>query len=179
MSEKAYACVLHLLAPHFYRVYGEEARRLVRDRCRDERGVVSKIRLWLDLLADLLVAAICDDRFARQVLHSRIAAAHAMEAVPSFAVVRSGWPPTAALLVGGAFSLAILATLSALIDHGGGGQVVSPPLHGIVHFRTLREPHPTAVTSMNRTVHLERVCSEHLLSAPSLATHHSVSIMPA
>ncbi|HEY3453597.1 MAG TPA: hypothetical protein VGK64_03280 [Bryobacteraceae bacterium] len=121
MSEKVYACVLHLLAPHFYRVYGEEAIRLVCDRCRDEQGVVSKIRLWLDLLADLVVAVIRDARFMPHALHSRMAAAHAMEAVPSFAVVRSGWPPTAALLVGGAFSFGILATLSALIDHGGRG----------------------------------------------------------
>src|SRR5690348_12272392 len=110
MSEKVYACMLYLLAPHFYRVYGEEATRLVRDRCRDERGVVSKIRLWFDLLADLVVAVVRDARFTRQALHSRMGAAHAMEAIPSFAVVRSGWPPTVALLVGGAFSFGILAT---------------------------------------------------------------------
>ena len=53
MSERLYACVLHLVAPHFYRVYGKEATRLVRDRCRDEQGVIRKIGLWVDLLADL------------------------------------------------------------------------------------------------------------------------------
>jgi hypothetical protein len=68
MSEKFYARVLYLVAPQFYRVYGEEATRLVRDRCRDEQGVIRKIGLWLDLLADLAFAAIRDHRFAGQAL---------------------------------------------------------------------------------------------------------------
>jgi peptidase S41-like protein len=120
MSEKLYACVLHLLAPHFYRLYGEEAIRLVRDRCRDERTLVSKIALWLDLIVDLVAVAVRDARFTRQVRLSQVAAAHALRPVPAFAVLSSGLPGTTALLLGGALSLGTLATVPALIGHGGG-----------------------------------------------------------
>lgn len=133
MSEKFYACVLRLVAPHFFRVYGEEATRLVGDRCCDEQGIISRIGLWFDLLTDLVVAATRDHRFARHAL-SQLGAAQIVKPVPSFAVIRSGSLHTAALLVGGAFSLVTLATLSALIVNGGYGQATSPSLPGILQF---------------------------------------------
>ncbi len=167
MFEKFYARVLHLVAPHFYGIYGEEATRLVRDRCRDEQGLVSKIGLWLDLLADLVVASIRDNRFARQALLSQLAAAHAIKPVPTFAVVRSGLPHTAALLVGGAFSLGILATLTALIGHDGRGQATSPSFLGIVQFSA-----PTQATSKNIGVNEEdRLIRAHLFGIPRFSAH--------
>lgn len=128
MSEKLYACVLHLFAPRFYRVYGEEATRLVRDLCRDEQGVARKIRLWVHLLADLALAAIRDHRLAVEYTPSQLAAADAIQPAPSFIAVGAGLPRAAALLVHGAFSLGILVTFSALIGHGVRGQTTSPPL---------------------------------------------------
>ena len=132
MSERIYACLLRLLAPRFYRVYGEEAARLVRDRCRDEQGFLSKIHLWLDLLADLIVTVVRDGRFTRPMLFSPRTAAPSIPPVPSFAVVRNGLPHTAALLVGGAFSLGVLTTLSALIGPGGRGPTSSPSWFSIL-----------------------------------------------
>jgi hypothetical protein len=134
MSEKLYGCLLHLVARRFYRVYGEEAICLVRDRCRDEQGVIRKIGLCGDLLADLVVAALRDHRFAHQVVFSQMNATHVLKPVPSFAVVRNGLPHTAAVLIGGALSLGTLAALSALIGQGGRGQTASPFLPGILQF---------------------------------------------
>jgi hypothetical protein len=160
MSERLYACVLHLVAPHFYRVYGKEATLLMRNRCRDEQGIIRKIGLWLDLLADLVMAALRDHRFARQVLLSQMAAAHVMKPVPSFAVVRSGLPHTAALLVGGAFSLGTLAALSALI-----GQATSPFLPGILQFSA-----PTRATSKGSPINEpNRLVRTHLFGTPSFS----------
>jgi hypothetical protein len=166
MSEKLYACVLDLVAPHFYRIYGEEATRLVRDRCRDEQGVVRKIGLWLDLLADLVVAALRDHRFERQVLLSQMAAARVMKPVPSFAVIRSGLPHRAALLVGGAFSLGTLVALSALIGQGGRGQATSPFLPGILQFSA-----PTRATSKGSSLNEQnRLVRAHLLGTPGFSS---------
>ena len=157
MSEKIYVCVLRLLAPRFYRVYGEEATCLVRDRCRDEQGVIGKIRLWLDLLSDLLVAAIRDDRFAPNLLSWRLAAAHAVKPAPSFAVVRGGLPPTAALLLGGALSLGFFATISSLID-GGRREAASPPLGGVLRYSPTRATFEASrINEHNRLLRLSHV----------------------
>jgi hypothetical protein len=53
MSERLYAILLRLYPAHFRRIYGKEALRLVRDRIRCEKGFLSGVRLWLDLLWDL------------------------------------------------------------------------------------------------------------------------------
>lgn len=53
MSEKLYEFLLKLYPGHFRRTYGDEALRLVRDRARSERGFLSGLRLWLDLLLNL------------------------------------------------------------------------------------------------------------------------------
>lgn len=56
MSEKLYLLLLRLYPDHFRRAYGDEALRLVRDRARDEKGFLSGLRLWLDLLVDLAIS---------------------------------------------------------------------------------------------------------------------------
>ncbi len=54
MSEKIYAWLLHLYPTRFRSLYGSEALQLVRDRARDEPGLWKKIRLWADIITDLL-----------------------------------------------------------------------------------------------------------------------------
>jgi hypothetical protein len=56
MSEKLYGLLLKLYPNHFLRAYGDEALRLVLDRARDEKGFLCGLRLWLDLLMDLVVS---------------------------------------------------------------------------------------------------------------------------
>jgi hypothetical protein len=56
MSEKLYRFLLKLYPDHFRRTYGDEALRLVRDRARSEKGFLSGLRLWLDLLWDLAIS---------------------------------------------------------------------------------------------------------------------------
>ncbi len=56
MSEKLYEFLLKLYPDHFRRTYGDEALRLVRDRARSEKGFLSGLRLWLDLLVDLAIS---------------------------------------------------------------------------------------------------------------------------
>jgi hypothetical protein len=53
MSEKLYSWLWRLYPSRFRAAYGDEALQLFRDRLRDERGFLLRLRLWLDLLADL------------------------------------------------------------------------------------------------------------------------------
>jgi hypothetical protein len=54
MSEKIYACLLHLYPSGFRTKYQEEALQLYRDRLRDEADTFRRCRLYCDLLVDAL-----------------------------------------------------------------------------------------------------------------------------
>lgn len=109
MSEKIYSFFLRLYPAHFREEYGEEARRLLHDRLRDERGFFPRLRLWFDILLDLIVS------IPREYLHvpaPRVAASgpRRVEGFPAFYVFQNQAPRPGALLVGGALSVAMLAT---------------------------------------------------------------------
>jgi hypothetical protein len=53
MSEKIFACLLRLYPVRFRQRYQSEALQLLQDRLRDEAGFFRRLRLWIDLLADL------------------------------------------------------------------------------------------------------------------------------
>ena len=55
MSEIIYAWLLRLYPSSFREAYGEEALQLFRDRARHERGLGAGLRLWFDLLSDLVL----------------------------------------------------------------------------------------------------------------------------
>ncbi|HET9805050.1 MAG TPA: S41 family peptidase [Candidatus Acidoferrum sp.] len=108
MSEKLYAWVLRLYPAHFREEYGEEALHLFRDRARDERGFLHRLRLWLDLFLDLTVS------LPREYLHvpsPRVAASvpRRLEGLPGFYVFQNQAPRPAALLLGGMLSVAVLS----------------------------------------------------------------------
>jgi hypothetical protein len=68
MSENIYACLLRLFPSHFREDYGDEALQLFRDRVRDEKGFFLRVRLWLDLLADLAISVPRQYRYVRPAL---------------------------------------------------------------------------------------------------------------
>ena len=56
MSEKIFSWLLRLYPAHFREAYHEEALQLFRDRLRDERSLLARLRLWCDLFTDFLVS---------------------------------------------------------------------------------------------------------------------------
>src|SRR6476469_9260773 len=115
MSEEIYAWLLRLYPRRFRESWGEAAIELYRDRARDERGLLGRTLLWLDLLAD---AAVSIPRAHRQTSPAlAVAMRQPGEALPSFQMLESEAPRPGALALGGVVSLAIAIVFSVSGGH--------------------------------------------------------------
>ena len=117
MSEKLYALLLRFYPPAFRREYGDAALQLFRDRLRDERGFLSRVRLWLDLLVDLGLSLPPEYRRAPSALVS--APMQPKSGLPSFHMLESELPRPGTFLFGTIFALASLGVLGFLLNHPG------------------------------------------------------------
>jgi Peptidase family S41/N-terminal domain of Peptidase_S41 in eukaryotic IRBP len=118
MSEKIYACLLRLFPSHFRESYGDEALQLFRDRARDEKGFFPRLRLWLDLLADLAISLPRQYRYVRPALNGA-AVQHRVAGTPAFFLLMDESPGSAALILGCALSMIALSLFSTLLGHVG------------------------------------------------------------
>lgn len=114
MSEKVFRLLLHLYPPRFRHEYGNEALQLFRDRSRDETGVWPSVRLWFDLLTDLVIS------LPREYCHTRpeVAPASAktcLDGTPTFFVFDTASPGRRSLLLGGLLSLITLVSFPKLM----------------------------------------------------------------
>src|ERR1700692_3060742 len=116
MSEKIYTCLLRLFPSHFRQPYGDEALQLFRDRARNEKGFFPRVRLWLDLLADLATSVPRQYRYVRPALTSA-AIQQRLEGAPAFFVLVDESPGFAALIFGCALSMIALSLFSILLSH--------------------------------------------------------------
>ena len=123
MSEKLYLWLLGLYPAQFRRDYGAEAIQLVRDRARDERGLFPKIRLWLDLLADLVISLPREYRNVHPALVS-VVPRQRLLTVPFFDLLESGSPRPEALCSGALLSVFVLGAFLILIDRSGGSVLI-------------------------------------------------------
>jgi hypothetical protein len=114
MSEKLYALLLKLYPDHFRRTYGDEALGLVRDRARDERGFLSGLRLWLDLLADLVISL---PREYSKAPTTPIAAAQPLNGDPSFQLLAEPSPNPALLFLSGMLSAMLFWACVTALAH--------------------------------------------------------------
>ena len=128
MSEKIYACLLRLFPSHFREAYGDEALQLFRDRARNEKGFFSRVRLWLDLLADLAISIPRQYRYARPAL-TGAPVRQRLEGTPGFFVLVEESPGTGALIFGCALSMIALSLFSILLVHAGNRRPSSASAH--------------------------------------------------
>jgi hypothetical protein len=105
MSEKLYRLFFQLYPSHFRGAYGDEALRLVLERARDEKGFLSGLRLWLDLLVDL---AISLPREYTRAPTTPIAVAHPASGDPSFQLLAERSLSPALLFLSGMLAAALL-----------------------------------------------------------------------
>ena len=117
MSEKLYTLLLRLYPAAFRREYGDAALQLFRDRLRDERGFLPRLRLWFDLLVDLGLSLPSEYRRAPSTLVP--APMPPKSGLPSFHMLESELPPPGTFLFGTVLALASLSVLGFLLNHAG------------------------------------------------------------
>jgi Bacterial Ig-like domain (group 3) len=118
MSEKIYAWLLRLYPSNFQKAYGEEALQLFRDRARDERGFLSGLRLWLDLLGDLAISLPREYRsVSSPVVVSQ--SQRLWDGTPSFHTLNVETFSFRSLFYGGVASLVVYGSIWVLLGHGG------------------------------------------------------------
>lgn len=117
MSEKIYTWLLRLYPASFREKFGEEALQLFRDRARDEKGFVPRLRLWLDLVADLAISVPREYYYFEPQLVGA-SADQRLGGIPSFVVIEGGSPRPGALFSGGVLTMIVLTTCSIFLSRG-------------------------------------------------------------
>ena len=111
MSEKFYAWLLRLFPQHFRDTYGEDALQLFRDRLRDESSGFARLRLWLDLLFDLLLSLPQEYRRPKSDVLVPASPRRAMGA-PAFGLLQSRRPSLGLRIFGGLAATGVFCVFS-------------------------------------------------------------------
>jgi uncharacterized protein (TIGR03435 family) len=120
MSERFYALLLRLYPSSFRQAYGEEALQLFRDRLRDERRLVSRLRLWIDLMIDLAVSVPRSYRaFPAVIASPALIATQPSRGAPIFLVLEDEPLSIGSVLCGMSAALVLYGVLLFLLAHGG------------------------------------------------------------
>jgi hypothetical protein len=118
MSEVIFRLLLHLYPSRFRQEYGDEALQLFRDRTHDEAGVWPSVRLWFDLLADLVISLPREYCYTRPEV-ARASAKTRLDGTPTFFVFDTASPGRRPLLLGGLLSLITLVSFPRLMNEFG------------------------------------------------------------
>jgi hypothetical protein len=124
MSEKIYACLLRLYPSRFRQQYGAEAVQLFQDRLRDERGLLPKLRLWIDLIRDLAVGL----PQAYRNTYRTAAATPALQTaagLPAFRTLEEEPLRPGSVVMGGIAAVAALALFVFVMNHSPANHVFS------------------------------------------------------
>jgi hypothetical protein len=153
MSEKIYACLLRFYPSRFRESHGEDALQLLRDRLRDETGLLGRTRLWIDLLLDFAVSLPREYRRGQPVLAAASASSH--HAGPAFFVLENPRPGSRALFSGGVLTIAGLCLFMVLLSHAGklrplhlAGSDTNTPFQGLTGRELHAAPSDNAHDSM-------------------------------
>lgn len=157
MSERIYAWLLRLYPSRFRDAYGDDALQLFRDRTRDEKGFVPRVRLWFDLLADLGISVLRGYRYVQPTLVGA-SAQQRLDGTPSFHFVGGESPRLGALFFGGVLTLAALVafpiSLRQVGNHVGGAAISSDQMFGRSRFSQDQAPQvtpPNATTGVDHS----------------------------
>jgi len=145
MSEKIYALLLRIYPTRFRETYGDAALQLFRDRLRDERGFIPRLRLWLDLIGDLAMSVPREYIKAPQALAAAPVAQTPGE-ILSFRVLDGEPPRPEAFFFASLLSLAAVGAFAIAIGHAGDYKpfraFVAPSRHS-PHLSPTAPSHPS------------------------------------
>jgi hypothetical protein len=112
MSEKIFAFLLRLYPARFRQKYEAEAIMLLRDRLRDERGAVRRLRLFFDLLADFASGLPISHRNSYAS-----SAPQPASGLPGFRVLDQEPLRPGSVMLASVFALAALAAFVFVMNH--------------------------------------------------------------
>jgi hypothetical protein len=115
MSEKMFIRLLRLYPSRFRKEYDDEARQLVRDRLRDERGFYKRGRLLWDLMADGFTGLPQAYRNANGAIEAAPLSLHA-EGIPSFRILDEEPIGRGSILLGSTLSLSTIVAFGFLLS---------------------------------------------------------------
>jgi len=113
MAEKFYALLLRMFPSRFRAMYEEEALLLFRDRVRDEKKLLQRIRLWFDLIVDLSISLPRECWYSGRTEAAGAGMLHGAGGVPSFYFLDTR-PPRKEALACGAVTAMLAAVLFAI-----------------------------------------------------------------
>ncbi len=122
MLERIYFWLLRLYPAAFQKAFGNDALQLVRDRLRDERGFIARVRLCRDLVTDLAISVPREFRYAQPSLAG--GQTPRLQAGPAFAILEGKPPTPASMAFAGLFAIAFFTGVGYLMGHGGGHLVL-------------------------------------------------------
>src|SRR5687767_13058625 len=108
MFEALCGLLLRLYPAGFRQAYGDDARQLITDRARHERGVLRRVRLVMDLTADLLSTALRWQPAAAVLAR--------VDSTPRFDFIEPHRPRPEALMAGMLTSMLMLASFALLFQ---------------------------------------------------------------
>ena len=117
MHEQVYRLLLRLYPAQFRRTHGDEALQLFRDRLLDETGYLRRLRLWLDLLADLGSIRIHGYRELSLTPAMAPSGGNAQR-VPSFRSLEGESLHAGSLVWGGVLSVVLCGSVLFALEHG-------------------------------------------------------------
>lgn len=115
MCEKIFAILFRFYPAGFRARYGDEALQLIRDRLRDEKGALSRMRLCFDLLKDLATG------LPLAYLHAESSAAalpQTADGIPHFGSLAFEPLRPRSFVLGSVVSMTMLCALGFALAHG-------------------------------------------------------------
>jgi hypothetical protein len=117
MSERIYALLFRLFPARFRARWHDDALELYRDRARNEQGLIPRLRLWLDLLADL--ASSLPRAYLSEDPALVPSAQAPRDTIPSFTILEDKPIRSSSFFFGTLLSLTVLTGVATLARHGG------------------------------------------------------------
>lgn len=115
MSEKIYSFLFRLYPARFRQQYGAEALQLFQDRLRDERGLLRKLRFWIDMLTDF--ASGLPQAYQNTHTTTTAPAWQTVSGLPAFRTLEEERLGPGSVVMGAVFGITTLALFIFVMNH--------------------------------------------------------------
>ncbi len=167
MFERLFVCLLRFYPSRFLRDYQGEARQLLRDRFRDETGLLGRLRLCLDLILDLSVSLPQAYWTTSKAPATAPVLRQHVEGTPSFRLLTEEKTHLGLFLVGSLVTLTGLSLFSFVLSH-------EPPMGSSSGQNNQISPIEAVIQRLNQPL----TASETLLRQQVMTSNQTKELVP-